>query len=195
MADDDYELVSKKEIMEMKGEIEHLKKNPLGNNATSKDLLSSVDSLNHTMQDMMGIFQEAAKGMVEEEHSVDNKQFSELSEKIDSLIEQNKKIAKGIVTVADLLSKHQDEPKPAEKPKEQSPFGMPDFDSPLGPPSGPPSNGPHELPPLPGGPPPSMGLPPSGPPGSSPPPPGLGPMPPPPSMPEPEKKGFFHKKR
>ena len=94
---DEYALVSEDEMKRLKQEVEKLKKNPLGKTKEAKDLLDSVTELNETMREMLSIFREATKKL-EEETPQDN-----TLKKLDLLIEQNKKIASGILALADLI--------------------------------------------------------------------------------------------
>ena len=59
MAEDDYELMPEKEIKELKKEVELLKKNPLGDSASSKDLFRAVDRLTVSLNNMMDLFKTA----------------------------------------------------------------------------------------------------------------------------------------
>jgi len=182
MAEDDYELMPEKEIKELKKEVELLKKNPLGDSASSKDLFRAVDRLTVSLNNMMDLFKTAKDDMKIGGHDDEMAQaLKPISEKIDMLIEQNKKIADGIITVADMVSKRPAEPKkpdmfqPLNRPAPS--FGMPPQRAP---PMNPPDFAPRGQ---------EMDLPPIEPlPGS--------PMPPPPNFdaePEHEKKGFFSK--
>lgn len=105
-ADDSYELMPQKEIVEIRKELDRLKKNPLGENTNTDTLLDALRDLSHTMKDLHQLFSTAAKDLKEEEVQLQPEQKlhdESLAKKIDTLIEQNKKIAQGIVTVAEML--------------------------------------------------------------------------------------------
>lgn len=177
MADEPYTLMPQKEIEELKKQIAELKKNPLGENESSKSLMEAIDTLTSSMNSLMDIFRTAhdelkLDGKDDEVHS----KIHDIEQKVDTLIDQNKKIAKGLLTVADMVK---------AKPKEQAPSPKPQQ-----PPSSPPNFGSPNM-----GPPPSQReMPNFGGPGPMPPPPGDMTMPPPPANMEDDhkKKGLFH---
>ncbi len=151
--DEEYAIVSKKEFMTLKKELERLKKNPLEGSESGEDLQASIDNLNKSLNVMLEVFKQAAEDMKLEEHDTEmvGKQMGPINDKLDQLIDQNQKIAKGIVAIADMVKEKLEEI--GEKSK-------------------------HELPPLSGGPEPrSSPTPPSGLPSTQgmPPPPGHGP--------------------
>jgi len=146
MNDEEYAIVSKKEFDKLRTELEKLKKNPLGGSKQGEDLQDSVDNLSTSLNSMMELFKEASDQMKIEEHDTDilGKKLDPLLEKVDTLIEQNQKIAKGIVAVADMvkekLESHEAKPEP-------EPMGLPPgpMGGPL--PPGPPMPGPMPAPP------------------------------------------------
>ena len=84
MTEDEYAIVSKKEFLALKKEL---------------------DRLNKSLNVMLEVFKQAAEDLKLEEHDSDTlaKQMGPLSDKIDTLIDQNQKIAKGIVAIADMV--------------------------------------------------------------------------------------------
>lgn len=182
MADDEhYDLVSHDQLESLKERVEHVEKNPIGETPQGKELLTEIKDLKEAINGLVDIFKDAAEQMVaeEKEASVLSKRLTPLVDKMDTLIDQNKKIAQGLVSVADMVKERPETPKaqgPAMGPGPQGP--------PRGPgPQGPPSQGPPQGPP---------GTPPGPPPGPTPPsgptPPGPGEMPPPPGWPGNEQK-------
>ena len=160
MNEEEYAIVSKKEFLKLKNELEKLKKNPLQGTPAGENLQESIDNLSGSLNSMMTLFKEAADDLKIEERDTQivAKKLDPLMEKVDTLIEQNQKIAKGIVAVADMVREKLseiEEKTHAEPVKEER----------------------KELPPLGGAP---------APPGMPPEPAGMGDMPPPPGMPEPE---------
>lgn len=103
--DDEYAIVSKKEFLALKKELEKIKKNPLEGSPVGENLQDSIDNLNTSLNSMLEVFKQAAQEMNLEEHDTQlvSKQIGPLQEKIDTLIEQNQKIAKGIVAIADMV--------------------------------------------------------------------------------------------
>ncbi|MBI5398889.1 hypothetical protein HZB03_05485 [Candidatus Woesearchaeota archaeon] len=187
--DDEYAIVSKKEFLALKKELERIKKNPLEGSPVGENLQDSIDNLNTSVNSMLEVFKQASQEMGIEEHDTQlvSKQIGPLQEKIDTLIEQNQKIAKGIVAIADMVREKLDEIE-ARSSRMEREAGRPASDK---------RSAALELPPLSGGPMPvSMGQRAGAGPGSNPPlyqgfqPQGLGGFPPigmPGSMPLPEE--------
>ena len=188
-----YEIMPYKEIVSLKKEIEELKKK--SGEVPSRDLLNSMNNLTKSMEGMLQLFRTAAEEMKAEESIDTSKQLAPIIHKINELSEQNKKIAEGMVAIADMVNemkggKKVEEsihippfgPTPPEHP-EEPPFGPTPPEHTEGPPLMPPPYTPR---PRRGPMPPEM---PAGPMG------GLGEMPPlEPFPPEkPKKAGFFKK--
>ncbi len=217
--DSEYELVPAKTVKRLAKDVEAIKKDPLGATPQGQDLLAAVNSLSTTINDLTGMFKEAAESMHEEEeetHGV-GEQLKPLVEKVDMLIEQNKKIARAIIAVSDKVDEMQQElqsrqPSMPARPMGQAPMPPPGMSEPAYMPGEPllqesrepPFGGLRPAPlgaPYPGGPGGPFGMPPPG--GSprwTPPPiarpggPGRGmEIPPPPGAPArpPKKKGLF----
>ena len=195
MSDEEYAIVSKKEFLALKKELDKLKKDPLGDSEQGENLQGSIDNLSKSLNVMLEVFKQAAQDMSLEDHdnALVGKQMGPLNEKLDTLIEQNQKIAKGIVAVADMVKEKLDElkesrpeSKPALPPLSGAP--KPPMSGPMSPPMGgpmsPPMGVPMPPPPMGGPMPPGQGN--SFPPGPSPPmgadllPPSNFPPPPPP---------------
>lgn len=121
MEEEEYAIVSKKEFLALKKEIEKLKKNPLEGSDSGETLQSSIDNLNKSLNTMLEVFKQAADDLKLEEHEAETvgKQLGPMSEKLDTLIDQNQKIAKGLVTIADMVKEKLEEisEKAAERPR------------------------------------------------------------------------------
>lgn len=119
----DYALVSEKEMGQLKDEVKSLKKNPLGGTVAGKSLQEDIGKLNQAINDLVGIFKEASDQMKLEDKETDiiSRKIDPLFEKLDLLIDQNQKIAKGIVAVADIVSEHL----PRVAPQVQRPIAHP----------------------------------------------------------------------
>lgn len=202
--DSEYELMPAKIVRKLAKDVEAIKKDPLGSTPQGQELLAAVSSLSTTINDLGDMFKEASSSMSDEEEEAQTvqAQLEPLTAKVDELIEQNKKIAKAIIAIADKV----DEMKAARSiapPMPRGPMPPPGMARPVGLPSepllhpiGPVAPGPTLQPaPLgmaPGQPPqwnpPPRGSPvPRGPPGPPP-----GGLPPPPGAPaKGKKKGLF----
>ena len=91
--EDSYEMVPYKDIMELKKDIEELKK---GN---SPELVASMRSLTSVINELIAIIKEAAKGMSEDSSG----SLKSMSEKLDTIVAQNEKIADGLVAIGDMV--------------------------------------------------------------------------------------------
>jgi hypothetical protein len=102
MGDEEYTILPHKEIQDLKEELDKLKKNP---DLVDNSLKASIGNLNDSLGALMGVFKEATQEMrlEEGEESILNKKFVPLMEKMDLILEQNQKIAEGIVALADIL--------------------------------------------------------------------------------------------
>lgn len=110
--DDDYTLVPEKEILKLKKRIDELEKNPLGESESAQNLKDSVNSLNNTLSQMIEIFKEAQETFNSEtEDDVLMQKLDPVFHRLDRLEEQNKKIATGILALADLVKEKMSENK------------------------------------------------------------------------------------
>jgi hypothetical protein len=103
---DDYEIIPHKEIIELKKEIEHLKKNPFGKGKSAENLLDAVNDLNNNISNLITVFQDATNTLKNEKHTSSD---SNLLKKINDLFEQNKEIAEAIVSVAEMIKEEKKE--------------------------------------------------------------------------------------
>jgi len=109
--DDEFEIISKAELEELKKEVDDVRKNPFGDTATGRTLLESMEKLNGSINKLIQIFEDANEEIIKEY------QESKPAEKLNQILDQNEKIAEGVVALADLMNK-------PEEPKQQimSPF-------------------------------------------------------------------------
>lgn len=164
--DEEYAIVSKKEFEQLKNQLDRLKKNPLGDSQKGQDLQDSIDNLSRSLNSMMSIFKEAADDMKLEgrDQQVIGAKIEPLGGKLDTLIEQNQKIAKGLIAVADMvkekLEKIEEHTTSNSKPEVNDDLKLPSMNRPTMPP--PPMSAPSgsPMPPPPSGmsmpPPPNM---------------------------------------
>ena len=87
--------ISKEDIDRLRQELSSLK--PL--DSQPQTLLESINRLQATMDKLLVLFENANKEIYEEYHTG----MHDNSEKINTLIEQNEKIARGMVALADML--------------------------------------------------------------------------------------------
>ncbi len=99
---DDYELLPHEEIIKLKREIEKLKSDPTKNPGALAD---SMESLSTSMDSLLDVFKVAAEEMKLDEHDAEMMadRITPLMQKIDRVLEQNEKIARGIVAIADMI--------------------------------------------------------------------------------------------
>ena len=128
MGSDEYQLTSRKELIELKDQLRRLKD---GSVSPDKNIHLMMADLQRTMLDMMSLFKEASRDMKEDEaEQTIAKKLDEACSKIDIMIDQNEKIADGIVSVADLIKELKQKPIPVPQPAPSySPpnYGQPSF--------------------------------------------------------------------
>ena len=119
MDNDDYTLLSSKEVSELKQDVEYLKKNPLGGSKEGRSLLEGIEKLNENIEQLIEIFKEASDMMKAEEREADVilKRIAPIESKLDELSDQNQKIAKGILAVADMISEREEKPRMMPRPQ------------------------------------------------------------------------------
>jgi hypothetical protein len=139
MDSDEYQLMSRKELIDLKEQLKRVKE---GSTSPSRSMPDAMQSLQRTMLELIGIFREASDTLKEDDSQISiAKKLNEISSKIDVLVDQNEKIAGGILSVADLIKEKQPEkPAPGLEPLPAfpPPMGAPSFGPPSGPPPSPP---------------------------------------------------------
>jgi len=102
----DYAIVPEEEVLKLKKDVEQIKRNPFQAYA-SEDLIESINNLTKAINALLELFKTAAEEMKLEEKEAETigKKIDPLFSKIDLLVDQNQKIAKGIVAIADMLEK------------------------------------------------------------------------------------------
>lgn len=111
MSDDDYEIISHAEIEKLKQEIKDLRD---GKSSSPNSITTRIDEL-------LDIFKTASQSMKDDSFA---SRFNELDEKLDRILDQNQKIAAGVVALADLINENIEQPtapqpKPQPTPKPQ----------------------------------------------------------------------------
>lgn len=133
MANDEYELVPHKDIVELKEELNRLRGKPT---RALRSVDNSVDELNKKLDRMLLLFDEASRQMNEEEteeHQI-MKKLLRLESKVDTVSEQNEKIAEAILAIADMIGDQNkseppkpqniQKPQPRAAPQNSNPFQM-----------------------------------------------------------------------
>jgi len=110
--EEDYDIIPHEEVLKLRKELDEIKKNPLGSTATGRELLESINSLNHNIVNLLNLFKEAAEELKFEENEakVVSDKMIPMLQKFDTLIDQNEKLAKGIVAVADMVKEESKRP-------------------------------------------------------------------------------------
>ncbi len=155
-----YDLVPHKEVLELKKQVEEIKADPLGSTASGREMVDAMKRLSSSINELLDLFRTAVEEMKLEEKESDIlvDRLDPMFEKMDTLIDQNQKIAKGIIAVADLIKEEKamhemprisrpsfSQPEPLPEPEfmpRASPSLRPSLGVSMGPPPGP-------LPPLP----------------------------------------------
>ncbi len=96
-ANEEYQLVPRRELEYLHREVEEIKRNPFGETKSSKDLLSSMAALNKNIERLVHILETANDEIVRDYKDGAN------TERLNRILEQNEKLAKGIVAIAELL--------------------------------------------------------------------------------------------
>ena len=127
---DDYEFIPHNDIIKLKKEIDEVKKNPFGDSRQNKTLLDAMDDLTKAINSLVDLFKVASEELKLEEHDsvLINEKISPLLRKINDLEQQNEKIAKGIVALADMMNDRKQRPpmmRPQQRP--QAPMPPPGF--------------------------------------------------------------------
>ncbi len=113
--DDEYELMPQQSFSKLKEDLENLKKKTADEDFSNvkEDLKDAMGKLSNSLNTVIDLFKTATEEMKEEEHEqkVLSKNISPMMEKLDNIIDQNEQIAKGIVAVADMVTKMKEKPK------------------------------------------------------------------------------------
>jgi DNA-directed RNA polymerase beta' subunit len=111
---DEFQLVPKSELEALRKEVEDIKNNPIKDYQSSLTLIEAMDKLADQLTALLQLFERANKEM----YSDYQKGLHEDSEKLDKVISQNEKIAKGILAIVD--KKHHN-PSSSQEDQDQSP--------------------------------------------------------------------------
>ena len=103
-SDDNYDLVPHSELHKLEDEIDELKKDP---KSAPTSMGQSMDDLSKSLKSMISIFKEAKDELriEDEEKELLSKKIDPMINKLDNLLDQNEKIAEGILSLADMIKK------------------------------------------------------------------------------------------
>lgn len=116
--DEPYDLMPHRELEELKKQVAELKAKH--NKSSSQEVVNSLNQLTRSMDAMLMLFTEAAKNVKAEE-----KEESNIAYRLAEIVDQNKTIAEGMVTVSDMVKDFIEKqghrplsaPRPAPSPK------------------------------------------------------------------------------
>ncbi len=117
------ELGSYKDISELKRDLEGMKGKK---EVSTRELFDAVQKLSQRMTDILEIFGAAADQMKleEKEAAFESKRHETIISKLDKILDQNKTIAEGMVSLVELVNRNIEEPEHEDipKPKEDTFF-------------------------------------------------------------------------
>ncbi len=99
--DDEYEILPRNEIEELRREVKKIQKNPFGETKESITLLDSMEKLTDSINKLLMLFEKTEKEIVDEYEK------NKPAEALNDILDQNEKIAKGTLAVADLIKRQQ----------------------------------------------------------------------------------------
>lgn len=112
MANDDYEFVPRESLDQLHSELNKLKKGGAEDLVNrDEELHRSIKTLTHTLKGLIDVFHDASLEMKleENESQVLKKRMDPIESKIDVLIEQNRKIAQGLIAITEAVQQKFDE--------------------------------------------------------------------------------------
>ncbi len=115
--DEEYELISRQDIIQIRKELDALKQDVA--KIPISDLMKSIQTLSEDIKDIHDLFVKAAESM-EAEKPVD---LGTIMQKLDAIEDQNKKVAQGILAVVDMMEEiKRQAPRPAAAMPVRTPF-------------------------------------------------------------------------
>ena len=102
----DYAIVPEEEVLKLKSDVEKIKRNPFQAYG-SEDLIESINNMTKAINSLIELFRTAAEEMKLEERETETigRRIEPMFAKLDMLVDQNQKIARGVVAVADMLER------------------------------------------------------------------------------------------
>ncbi|MFT4343741.1 MAG: hypothetical protein ACMXYE_03255 [Candidatus Woesearchaeota archaeon] len=104
MSNDDYDLIPHAKLKKLEDQIEALKG---GKGGASPQLQQSMDDLSGSLKAMITVFTEAKNELriEDEEKELLSSKIDPILQKLDGLLDQNEKIAEGILSLADMIKR------------------------------------------------------------------------------------------
>ena len=130
----DYEIVPEKEFDALRNDVDKIKKDPISNSPQGKELKESIDKLNDSITKLLTLFKNTAETLKaeEQESQVMTTKIVPLFDKVQKLEEQNEKIAKGIVALAEMFDELKAQktsapiiPEPKKEESSRNPYDFP----------------------------------------------------------------------
>lgn len=110
MPTDEYDILPRNSIERLKADLDNLKAKTqsMSSDSGNKEVIGSINELKTSINNLMTLFSTAAEEMKmdEAENLGVEKKLGPLSRKLDTLIDQNQEIAKGLVVIADMIKEH-----------------------------------------------------------------------------------------
>jgi hypothetical protein len=158
MPGEEYELMPERKLSSMKRELDDFRRkseNVDPKTGLPRETASSLDNLNRSINSLLTMFKTATEELKLEERDEEliSKQLEPIDRKIETMLDQNEKIAKAIVAIADMIREkggEEEMPKKFEEPrmKEEAPSFMPPPAKPPMFPPPPPGGAPEPIPPF-----------------------------------------------
>ena len=122
MTDEDYEILPKNTVSNLKKQVDDLRGTPMNN----RNLQSSMDNLSKSINNMIDMFRVASEEikLEEKEDELVSNKIDPLLAKLDAIIDQNKKIAQGMVAIADIVKEQRENSSPSAQKSASEPMGI-----------------------------------------------------------------------
>jgi methyl-accepting chemotaxis protein len=101
--DEEYEILPKNELEQLRREVEKIRKNPLGDSEKSKSLYDAIGDLTLSINKLLSLFENTQKELIQEYEK------KKPNEALGDILDQNEKIAKGTLAVADMIKQQQED--------------------------------------------------------------------------------------
>ncbi len=122
MADEEYEILPHQLLIDLKEEVEALKKKLIQPDAKANELILEIESMKDAVHELTLLFQKALEQGREDDMGASLKT---LFEKLDMVVRQNETIAKGMLAIADKLEDFMAVPGQAASPASAASAAMP----------------------------------------------------------------------
>ncbi len=124
MADsEEYELLPHSKLEQLRSELESLRRNPSSNAFSDKELVNAIDRFAKSVDRLYGLFENVQKEILDEYQKGEKPE-----DKLDKVIEQNKHIAEGIISIAGSINREPSPQKDKTIERRQSTFVPPQKD-------------------------------------------------------------------